>query len=675
MRRFFRRTAPDTAGIHGAAPAGEAARRGLQGGARRARSGWLADLGYSLAVFATYAALLAVVLGRGATAAIGGAGLAAALLIGRRVRRPVERWAWVAPALCAASFPVFVRASPYWIFTGALTALYLLAALGLNIQVGSAGIANLAGAAFLGSGAYAAALLSTRLHWPAWATIPAGAAAAVLIGTLLFIPVLKTRGYYLALVTIAFGTVFTLLLTNMAWDGGPQGVKDIPGLGPAFDAPLRLGRWTLHFYARYFFLIAAVVALCLWIAHRLFASRRGAHWNAVRDDEIAARCAGVDVDRTMLGAFSVGNAFIGLAGALYAHLVGFIAPADFNFASSLVLLSIPILGGLDSVAGTAVGAGLLIFLAEKLRSIADYRFLIYGVLVVAILVIAPHGLLPAFGRRYAAASAAPRRNPARPPGDGRAQAAAGRLPDTERAAAAGARLDAQDVVVRFGGLLALSGVSLAVEPGEVVGIIGPNGSGKTTLFNAVVGLYPVASGRILVDRRNVTGMPTHRIAGLGVARTFQQNRVLARQSVLDNVLLGRRGLPVDEACAWLARFNPDLNARLYDAAGDLPLIDRRRVEIVRALLASPRVLLLDEPTAGLNPEETSRMVEDIRQVREEAPHLTLIVIEHDMSVISSLCERVVALSNGRVVASGSFREVARHPQVLEAYLGTAEAVL
>ncbi|GEM_PF-99621 len=629
------------------------------------------ELGYGVGIIGAYAALLAVVLGRGGTAAAGGAGLAAALVLVRRLRRAPRGWPWVVAA-CVASFPLFVRASPYWIFTGALSALYFLAGLGLNIQVGSAGIANLAGAAFFGSGAYSAGLLATRLHWPGWATVPAGTAAAVLIGALLFVPVLKTRGYYLALVTIAFGAVFTLLLTNMAWDGGPQGVKDIPGLGPAFDAPLRLGPWTLHFYARYFFLIAAVATLGLWGAQRLAASRRGAHWNAVRDDEVAARCAGVDVDRVMLEAFSVGNAFIGCAGALYAHLVGFIAPADFNFPVSLVLLSIPILGGLDSVPGTAVAAGLLIFLAEKLRAIADYRFLIYGALVVAILVIAPAGLLPPRPRRYPAGRRGdwgPRDRLAPPaPSPPSAPLSAG-------GSGAGARLGIEALVVRFGGLRALDGVTLAVDAGEVCGIIGPNGSGKTTLFNAAVGLYPAAAGRILLDHRDITGLPTHRISRLGVARTFQQNRVLAGQSVLDNVLLGRRGWPIDEASEWLAFFNPELPSRLADPAGDLPLIDRRRLEIVRALLAAPRLLLLDEPTAGLNPEETARMVADIRRVRTVRPGLTIVVIEHDMSVIAGLCGHVVALGDGRVIAEGRFEDVTRHPQVLEAYLGPGGAVV
>jgi len=237
----------------------------------------------------------------------------------------------------------------------------------------------------------------------------------------------------------------------------------------------------------------------------------------------------------------------------------------------------------------------------------------------------------------------------------------------------GARLDVDDVAVRFGGLVALAGVSLTVEPGETMGMIGPNGSGKTTLFNAIVGLYPVASGRIRLDRTDITGHPTHHIARLGVARTFQQNRVLGGQSVLDNMLLGRPGLSDDAACAWLARFNPDLLRRLDDPACDLPLIDRRRVEIARALVAAPRLLLLDEPTAGLNPEETATMVGEIRGIRDALPGLTLVVIEHDMSVISGLCQRVVALSNGRVLVTGAFQAVAADPRVLEAYLGVAEA--
>jgi len=618
-------------------------------------------MGGAFAVLGIYAAVLAVVLGRGMVAILGAVVLAAALGAAGQLRRGAGTPALVALAVCTASFPFFVRSNPYWNFTAALSALYFLAGLGLNIQVGSTGIANLAGAAFLGSGGYTAALLATRLHWPSWATVPSAMAAAVLIGTLLFIPVLKTRGYYLALVTIAFGVVSTLLLTNMTWEGGPQGVKDIPGLGGAFDTPLRVGPWTLPFYARYFWLIATVAAVGAWVAGRLSGSRRGAHWNAVRDDEIAARCCGVDVARTMLGAFSIGNAFIGLAGGLYAHLVGFVAPADFNFSASLVLLSIPILGGLDSVGGTVVGAGLLIFLAERLRSIADYRFLIYGAVIVAILVAAPQGLLPPLVRRYAKGAQLQRR----------AFREASRRPGH----AAGAQLDVDSVAVRFGGLLALAGVTLSARPGEILGIIGPNGSGKTTLFNVIFGLYPAIEGRILVDGSPVTGLPPHRIVRIGLARTFQQSRVLARQSVLDNVLLGRQDLAADEVLDWLRTFSPDLEARVYQAAGDLPLIDRRRIEIARALMSRPRLLFLDEPTAGLNPEETAQMVEDIRRVREMLPGLTLIIIEHDMSVIAGLSDRVVALSNGRVLTSGTFREVSSHPQVLEAYLGVAEAVL
>jgi len=612
-------------------------------------------------VLGIYAALLAAILGRGVIALLGAAALAAALAAAGRLRRGSRTAALAALAVCTASFPFFVRSNPYWNFTAALSALYFLAALGVNIQVGSAGIANLAGAAFFGSGAYTAALLATRLHWPSWATVPSAMAAAVLIGTLLFIPVLKTRGYYLALVTVAFGVVFTLLLTNMAWEGGPQGVKDIPGLGGAFDTPLRAGPWTLPFYARYFWLAAAVAALGAWAAVRLAGSRRGAQWNAVRDDEIAARCCGVDVSRTMLGAFSAGNAFIGLAGGLYAHLVGFVAPADFNFAASLVLLSIPILGGLDSVGGAVVGTGLLIFLAERLRSIADYRFLITGVAVVTILVGAPRGLLPPPVRRYREGSRM------RGPASGDASGRPGR--------AGGAQLDVDSVAVRFGGLRALAGVTLSARPGEVLGVIGPNGSGKTTLFNAIFGLYPVAEGRILLDGRPVTGLPTHRIARLGLARTFQQCRLLPRESVLDNVLLGRQDLAAGEALSWLRMFNPDLEAGMYEAAGDLTLIDRRRIEIARTLMGRPRLLLLDEPTAGLNPEETARMIEELRRVREALPGLTVVIIEHDMSVIAGLSDRVVALSNGRVVTSGRFRDVSSHPAVLEAYLGSAEVAL
>jgi branched-chain amino acid transport system ATP-binding protein len=252
------------------------------------------------------------------------------------------------------------------------------------------------------------------------------------------------------------------------------------------------------------------------------------------------------------------------------------------------------------------------------------------------------------------------------------------------------RLVTRGLTVRFGGLEALAGVDVAVAPGETVGVIGPNGSGKTTLFNAISGLYRAAAGEIDFEGRPLTALEPHAIARLGVARTFQTSRLCLGLSVFDNVLVGmharrRTGL-VDsvlrrqrfraevraglaEASRLLALFSPGLVDRGFDRVGQLPQIDRRRVEICRALALRPRLLLLDEPSAGMSPAETAELMRDLQIVRGEAPELSLVIIEHDMFVIEGVSRRVVAFNYGRKIAEGTFAEVAAHPEVREAYLG------
>ncbi len=255
-------------------------------------------------------------------------------------------------------------------------------------------------------------------------------------------------------------------------------------------------------------------------------------------------------------------------------------------------------------------------------------------------------------------------------------------------------LEARGLGVRFGGLVALDGVDIAVGAGETLGVIGPNGSGKTTLFNALTGLYTPAAGEIVFCGRRITGLEAHAIARLGIARTFQASRLCLDLSVFDNILIGmharrrtgvvdfalRRGRFLAEmrvarqrAAHLLALFNRELPARGFERVGRLPQIDRRRVEICRALAAEPKLLLLDEPSAGMSPEETAELMRDLQIVREEMPGLSVVIIEHDMFVIEGVSGRVVAFNYGRKIAEGSFAAVAAHEEVREAYLGTERA--
>ncbi len=255
-------------------------------------------------------------------------------------------------------------------------------------------------------------------------------------------------------------------------------------------------------------------------------------------------------------------------------------------------------------------------------------------------------------------------------------------------------LETRGLTVRFGGLVALDGVDVALAQGETLGVIGPNGSGKTTLFNALTGLYAAAAGDIVFEGRSLRGVEPYAISRLGIARTFQSSRLCLGLSVFDNVLIGmhalrrtglvdfvaRRGRflaemrgAIERAAHLLALFNRELPARGFEPVGQLPQIDRRRVEICRALASQPRLLLLDEPSAGMNPQETAELMHDLKIVREEMPGLSVVIIEHDMFVIEGVSRRVVAFNYGRKIAEGSFAAVAANAEVREAYLGKETA--
>ena len=253
-------------------------------------------------------------------------------------------------------------------------------------------------------------------------------------------------------------------------------------------------------------------------------------------------------------------------------------------------------------------------------------------------------------------------------------------------------LEATGLTRRFGGVSALESLDLEVWPGEILGLIGPNGSGKTTFFNVATGIYPATAGRVTFGGAEITGLSPQRVYRAGIARTFQRSRLCLPLSIFDNVMIGnhgrlhhglafnlvrrgafRREYEANFAAAreLVARFDPPLAERMFDAVGSIPMIDRRRIEICRALISRPKLLLLDEPSAGMTHEETRQLMNDILMAREQMAGLTMIIIEHEMNVIEQVTERCVVLNYGRKIAEGSYREVAADHQVQEAYLGLA----
>jgi branched-chain amino acid transport system permease protein len=302
--------------------------------------------------------------------------------------------------------PFILRSSPYWIFILTLAILWIMVALGINIQFGSAGIINLGAAAFYGVGAYTAGMLATRLGVPPLLNLLLGAGMSMAVGSLLFIPVLKTKSYYLALVTIAFVMAFHTLLNNEEWLGGAQGIVNIPLMsiaGYSFLREINILGIKLPSQANFYYLALVLGALMVVAASRLWNSWIGLTWNSFNEDtgdELSAKCMGVAVNKWSMIAFTVGNFYIGLAGAFYAHMASYIAPPDITFYESLLFLSAVILGGVDSILGVAVAAVLLVILPEKLRALQQYWLILFGIILVLMLILRRKGLIPAKVRMY-----------------------------------------------------------------------------------------------------------------------------------------------------------------------------------------------------------------------------------------------------------------------------------
>lgn len=530
---------------------------------------------------------------------------------------------------------------------------YAIAVLGMTVVLGYAGQINIAQAAFFGIGAYGVAIGTTTLGMTFFAALLLGAVVALGFGIVLGGSTLKLGGHYLAMVTISFQEILTLVLTN--WIGvsrGPDGISNIPRPHLGFLA-LDQSQHYLALCLLFLFVIAGLVA---WLK----ASRLGLSMQAVRDNELAAGVAGIDTNRIKIIAFAASACLGGLGGGLFAGAFRYISPDQFAFDDSVVLLTMALLGGTDAAIGAVIGTALLILLPEWLRFLKQFYLAVYGLSVILIMIFMPQGIFGYLARLW-------HRPPATPHGE---------VAPLTLGASAGTGapiLEVKGLAKHFGGLRAVDGIDLAVAAGSVHALIGPNGSGKTTTLNLLSGIYRPTAGSIRLGGRDVAGLAPHLLAAAGIGRTFQNIRLFHSLTAFENVLIGsfREGSGLDAPArrerAMAALGFVGMVARAHDVVAGLPYGHQRLVEIARALAANPTLLLLDEPAAGLNLTEKQNLVALLRRLRGHG--LTIFLIEHDMDLVEQVSDRITVLNFGRRIADGTPAEVLRHPDVVAAYLG------
>jgi branched-chain amino acid transport system permease protein len=565
------------------------------------------------------------------------------------------------------------RLDVYWISVADTALLFALLAIGMGLVMGIAGQVNLAQIAFFGTGAYVTAILTTHYGYGVWVAGLLALAATVLVGLVVGTPALRIQSHYLGIVTLGLAVAFVDLITNAPITGGDSGISGIP-TPPLFGIDLS---------SQYLYYYLELIVLAGGLAFGLFVVRTplGRRMRAMRDDALAASASGAEIGVLRMIAFVLASVYGGAAGVLYAGLIHYVAPETFSIANMFLLLAMVIIGGRQSLAGCVTGAVGLTIVQQELVNLAARAQLGYGLVVVLVVVFAPTGLAGVPGR----VSGWLRR---RRPGPPMVVEPFQPLPAVAAVAGSGVLLEVSGLVKRFRGVTAVDGVSLSVRPGEILGVVGPNGSGKTTLFNVISGLYRPSSGRVQLDGRVISGLRPYRISRLGVARTFQHLRLFRDLTVRENLLV-----TLDRTRTWwswrymawpvgvwrheralrlraselLARFG--LAQFAAARPGTLPYGIQRRLELARAMAAGPRLLLLDEPAAGLNGEEQRELAVIVRSIRDSG--VTVVLIEHNMGLVMSLCSRVVVLDSGTVIAEGAPAEVARDPLVLEAYLGSA----